>query len=282
MILYQSCSTVDDALGHDNNNTSYEPLTPIRISYGSDALQFGELWMPESTDKATVIMLIHGGCWLSQFDYTLMDSMALDLSERGYAVWNIEYRRTEDPGGRWPGTFLDVASGLKFIEELSSQLPLKSDEIILSGHSAGGHLALWLAAHQQLDSTLDIYLDELPEIKGVVSLAGITDLETYTSPSGCGSNVVNLIGGSVDEFPERYDIASPIKLLPLDVPQILINGEADNIVPLSHINPYLQQAKSQGEDIQLKIIPNAGHFEVITPGSVAWSDIISSFEELAN
>ena len=257
-----------------------EEFQPQRLHYGSDSLQFGELRIPYGDGPFPVIMIIHGGCWLSYYDYTLMDSMAQDLTARGYATWNIEYRRTEDVGGGWPGTLLDVAYAFKHLNELAQQYPIELGKVLVTGHSAGGHLALMLGAQYSLQDDSPLKIDGLPKITGIVSLAGIVDLGTYLSNKGCGSNTINLVGGEPDEFPGRYTEGSPITHLPLGLRQVLITGVQDNIVPLEHIRPYIDRANTADDPIELVTIEEAGHFEVITPGSIAWPEVIEAFSDL--
>ena len=278
-----SCSSTDSVVPDPDPIlvVADAPTGPFRLEYGEDPLQFGDLRMPEGDGPFPVIMIIHGGCWLSSYDYTLMDSMSHDLTARGFATWNVEYRRTGDPGGAWPGTFRDVAEGLKFLIEIEQEHNIDLDRILVTGHSAGGHLALMLGAQANLDASSALKVEGLPVIKGIVSLAGITDLATYYSPSGCGSNADDLVGGLPDELPERYAEGSPISHLPLKVPQVLINGEKDNIVSVEHITPYFMRAQARNDQIELVVVPGAGHFEVITPGSIAWDAITAAFDSLA-
>jgi len=259
---------------------SYPVFEPIRHSYGNDPEQFGDLRMPDREGPVPVIAIIHGGCWVSYYDLSLMDAMADALAREGFATWNIEYRRVGNPGGGWPGTFIDVAMALRHLKELARSYPLDLDNILVTGHSAGGHLALMLGAQQRLSTNSEIRVTGLPDIRGIVSLAGITDLKTYYAPSGCGSNILGLIGGLNNEFPERYSEGSPISHLPLGIRQILINGASDNIVPLSHVRPYHIAAIGKRDPVDLVTIPDAGHFEVITPGSVAWGSVLTAFQDL--
>lgn len=257
-------------------------MEPIRISYGEDSLQFGNLIVPPAENKKPVIMIIHGGCWRSRYDHTLMTDMAMDLAKRGYATWNIEYRRTEDEGGRWPGTITDVAHALKALNSIAKDYPIDLNNILITGHSAGGHLALMLGAQYKMKLNNPLKVDELPAIKGIVSLAGITDLKTYLAPEGCGSNVLKLVEGEPKDVPDRYGIGSPIHYLPLGIPQILITGIDDDIVPIDHVLPYLDKGTEADDNIELMKVPDAGHFEVIAPGSVAWDAIVEAFERLLN
>jgi acetyl esterase/lipase len=251
-----------------------------RIAYGDDPLQFGDLRIPSGRRPFPIIMLIHGGCWLSQYDLTLMDSIAEDLMLRGYATWNIEYRRTEDPGGGWPGTFLDAANGLKYIKTLCKRYAIDLEKIVVLGHSAGGHLALWLGAQYQLPSDSEIKLIGLPELKGIISLAGITDLKAYFAPAGCGSNVINLIGGTPDSFPDRYREGTPTSFLPLGIPQVLVQGEDDDIVPMDHVISYYDRARSCQDNIKLYMVPDASHQDVILPENITWLTVLKAINTL--
>lgn len=157
-----------------------------RIAYGSDALQFGELWLPRGHGRHPVIVLIHGGCWRADLPGTeLMDYMAADLRDRGYAVWNVEYRRIGHPGGGYPGTFQDIAAGLDHLRTIAPQHGLDLRRVAVSGHSAGGHLALWTAARDRLPAESSLHTADPLPVRGVVSLAGIADLDAYrqTAPT---------------------------------------------------------------------------------------------------
>lgn len=261
------------------------PIDPptLKSSYGPDELQFGELRLPAGKGPHPVVVILHGGCWLNAYDLSLMDPMATALTRAGYATWNLEYRRIGDEGGGWPGTFQDIAAGVNHLRELALPYDLDLSRVVATGHSAGGHLALWLAGQRQLPADSEIHTDDLLPIKGVVSLAGITDPETYLvrEGQGCGTAVDELLGGLPEDLPERYQQASPFALAPLGVRQVLITGEEDRIVPLSHITPFYEKARAAGDRVKSAAVPAAGHFEVIAPGSVAWRAIEKAIRRLS-
>ncbi len=242
------------------------------ISYGDNEHQFGDLRIPRAKGRHPVVVIIHGGCWLDAYDLHLMDAMATNLTGQGFATWNLEYRRVGNEGGGWPNTFLDVAKGINHLREIAEEYRLDLSRVVVTGHSAGGHLALWLADRVNLPETSDLFLPDPLPTSGVVSLAGIVDLSTYLDRSGgsCGSSVSSLIGGFPEEYPERYVQGSPINLLPSGIRKVLVTGKRDGIVPIAHVKPYFEKAKAGGEKIQSIEVDNAGHFEVISPGSVAW------------
>lgn len=256
-----------------------------RIAYGAGALQFGELWLPRGRGRHPVIVLIHGGCWRADLPGTeLMDYMAADLRDRGYAVWNLEYRRIGHPGGGYPGTFQDIAAGLDHLRAIAPQHRLDLRRVAVSGHSAGGHLALWAAARDRLpvDSPLR-GPDPLP-IRGVVSLAGIADLDAYrqTGPDACGgpSTIDGLVGVQQPDGRDVFADTSPPALLPLGDRQIMISGALDPIVPPHFGEAYAIAAAASGDAARSVVLEGAGHFEVIDPTSAAWPGVVRSYRDL--
>ncbi len=239
-------------------------------SYGEDSLQFGELILPDGPGRHPVIILIHGGCWLSAYDIKHSRSLANALAQDGVAVWNLEYRRVGDPGGGWPGTFLDVAMGADHLRVLANKYPLDLSRVLAVGHSAGGHLALWLAARHKIPASSDIYNAKPIAISGVLPLAPASELDRLHQKAVCGQVVEKLIGGAPEIFPDRYQQATPSRLAPLGVPQIVIVGERDGAWGWVS-DAYVRAARAAGDaQIQLIKVPEAGHFEVIDPKSSAW------------
>lgn len=256
-----------------------------KLQYGEDSLQFGELRIPNTKGPHPVVVIIHGGCWLSSYDLSLMHAMATRLTAQGYATWNLEYRRVGDEAGGWPNTFLDVAKGLNHLKTMEKEYHLNLSRVVVTGHSAGGHLALWLAGKYKIPSSFPI-ADPAPEpvsISGVVSLAGIVDLTTYLVRDGnsCGSSVDELAGGLPKDVPDHYKFGSPINLLPHDIPTVLITGTRDRIVPIAHVSSYLTAAGVAKAPVRAVDVSGAGHFEVIAPGSMAWSAVEKAIKKLS-
>jgi acetyl esterase/lipase len=256
------------------------PGADHRVAYGPDPLQFGDLRLPEGAGPHPVAVVLHGGCWLAEYDLGYTAAFAEALAGRGLAVWSPEYRRIGDDGGGWPGTFTDVAAGIDHLRELAANHSLDLDRVVLVGHSAGGHLALWAAARHGLDPSDPIRgADPLP-IRGVVSLAGIADLEAYVSEEGCGASIPDLIGGHPSVAPERLLRTSPVAMLPLGVPQIMVSGTRDTIVPPDNAADYARTAQAHGDRVEVVIVDGAGHFELTTPSSAAWRDVVVAIEAL--
>jgi acetyl esterase/lipase len=234
------------------------PKADHRIAYGKGPFQFGDLRLPSPAAKGKGLyptaIIVHGGCWLAEYDLDYISKLSAALTEKGIATWTIEYRRVGNPGGGVPGTFDDLAAAAAYLHVLAKQYPLDLARTIAVGHSAGGHLALWLASTAPL--------------KGVVSLAGVADLRAAAAQNVCGDAATQLLGDKLDY--RRY---SPAEMLPLRLPQRLIHGANDSLVPVEMSRAYEAAAKRAGDDVTLAVIPNAGHFELVTPQSAAWQTV---------
>lgn len=245
------------------------------IAYGPDSLQHGDLWLPAGQGPFPVIVLVHGGCWQADLPGTeLMDYLAADLRARGYAVWNLEYRRIGHAGGAYPGTFADIAAGLDHLRVLRAARHLDLGRVVLVGHSAGGHLVSWAAARSGLSPSSPLWTADPLPVKGVVSLAGINDLEAFraTGPDRCGGprTIDDLVSAATRPGQDVYADTSPARLPAPSAPVVVISGALDPIVPPSFGPPFAKAWSAR--DI---VIDGAGHFELIDPDSVAWTTVIA-------
>jgi acetyl esterase/lipase len=241
-----------------------------RVHYGSRHPQSAEVWRPEQQDgPAPVVVLIHGGYWRAIYTKRLMRRLAAAVVARGWVAYNIEYRRVGPLGGHggWPATFDDVAAAMDHLTELEG---IDLARVVTCGHSAGGHLALWAAGRAGLPAGVP---GADPKVLpcGAISLAGVVDLDRAAALGLGGGAVPALLGGPPTDHPERYAVASPAALLPLGVPQVLIHGLADAIVPASLSEEYVDAAKACGDPAVYVPLAGLGHMEMIDPGSAAWA-----------
>ena len=265
------------------------PVAPgaRRIAYGSDPLQFGELRVPEGKGPHPVVVIVHGGCWLAKIGNLDERAVALDLlrplasalTEQGVATWNLEYRRLGNAGGGWPGTFADVARGADDLRKIAHENRLDLHRVLAMGHSAGGHLAMWLAARTKLPMSSELYVKDPLRLTGVIDLDGPADLKA-TLPMQqrvCGGAVITrLVGGTPEEQPQRYRETSPIEMLPLGVRQEFFAGR----MFAAQAPPYEAAARSAGDAVHTTVLAEAGHFVFVDPGSAVWPQVIRSVREM--
>lgn len=245
-----------------------------RIAYGADSLQFGELRLPAGTGPFPVAIVIHGGCWVHAYAAARNSAALADaLRDAGVATWNVEYRRRDNPGGGWPGTMLDVAHAADSLRSIARRFPLDLTRVVAIGHSAGGHLALWLAARPRIGGSSPLHTGDPLPMHGVVSLAGPGDLRDFNEYGDaiCGPGTIpRLLGGGPDEVAERWRDASPSSFLPLGVPQVMLAGEFDRIMPRDRLERWASAARAAGDRVEVVVVPRAAHHEVMSPASVTW------------
>ncbi len=226
-----------------------------RIAYGSLPDQFGDLRVPNGSGPFPVVVLIHGGCWLESINLDNIAFLASALVNEGYATWSIEYRRVGTEGGGWPGTFDDVLAGFDHLKKIAPEAKLDLSRVVLAGHSAGGHLALWAAGKRR------------ETLRGVVSLSGVPDLRAAASEV-CGGVIPELVGDI-----RNWPLTSPAEMLPLRVPQWIVTASLDGIVPKKFGEQYAAMARKKGDSVELVAVKNAGHFELIIPTTAAYAQV---------
>ena len=247
-------------------------------SYGSHRDQLGELTVPsDGAAPWPVAVLIHGGFWRARYSRRLEDPLVGDLAGRGWAVWNLEYRRLgwRSRGG-WPQTFDDVAAGIDRLGALDE--PLDLARVVAVGHSAGGHLAFWAAARRGLAAGAP-GSEPRVRVAAAVAQAGVVDLREAARLRLSRDVVRTLLGGPPGKVPKRYDAASPIEQLPLGLPQLLVHGEADDVVPISIARGYAERAAGTGDPCRLVALAGVGHMEHLDPSSTAWRAVTDWLEE---
>ena len=236
-------------------------------AYGPHISQRGDLYLPERNPRG-VICLLHGGFWRMPYGREELNPLARTLCSDGFAVWNLEYRRIGGDGG-WPNTFLDVAAGIDHLANIN--LPLS--RLIVAGHSAGGHLALWSAKRDGFPGL------EAPGIhpKLIIGLAPIADLIGGDKLDLGNGAIGNLIGSDpTNQCADRYRLVSPHERVPLGVRQVIIHGEQDNFVPITLSERYVEAAHAAGDDIKLIRLAKSGHMEFLDPESEATQIFLAS------
>lgn len=241
-----------------------------RIAYGEGPQQFGDLTLPAGDGPFPVIVFLHGGFWRNAYGLELSEPQAGDAVAHGYAAWNVEYRRVGDDGGGYPGTLLDVAAAVDHLRLLAERHPLDLQRIAAVGHSAGGHLALWTGQRVRLRADAagasprvvpSVVVGQAP----VADLAGNLDL-------GNGA-VVDFMGATPEAAPDAYDIADPVRCLPIAVPQLIVHGADDTVVPVDRSDAYASLAG--GDRLEVQVFAAADHFDVIDPAHESWAAALS-------
>jgi acetyl esterase/lipase len=244
------------------------------VRWGQGETDVADLWLPEGPGPHPVVLMVHGGCWQKAIaDRTLMNYAAEDLRNNGLAVWNVEYRGVDESGGGYPGTFLDVARAADALRDHAGQYNLKTDRIAAFGHSAGGHLALWLAARPRLPASSPLRIENPLEIAGVVNSGGLADLKAsapVTQAECLASIMGDLTGAPGPTRPDVFADTSPAEMLPLGVFQVSVNGDQDRIAPPVLGDALSARARQSGDRAEAEIIANTGHVELIAPGTEAF------------
>lgn len=263
------------------------PRADRRIHYGSDPSQFGDLWLPRQRagHPWPVLVFVHGGWWSSAYDLGYAGFLCDAFRQCDLAVWSLEYRRTGMTGGGWPTTFEDVAHGFDYLAELARTTPLRLDRVVVAGHSAGGHLAFWLAGRPHVPPASPLAIPPRVPIHAAVSFAGAVDLTLLLQLStGAFSAdrdwVSHLMGGTPQSHPDRYAAGDPGQLLPLPCPQLLIQGSKDQQIPPRLPQLWADKARRGGGSCSLLLLPGADHFDVVDPQSSAWPQIRRAVQAL--
>lgn len=240
-----------------------QPAPDQKVAYGGDPNQFLELRVPHSKGPHSVLMNIHGGFWRAKYDLAHAGHLCEALRTQGIATFNVEYRRVGNTGGGWPGTFDDIRSAYRYIQQSEKRFDLDLNRLVVMGHSAGGQLALCLAAHE-------------PSLKSVLSLAGVVDLKKAFDLHLSNDAVVEFLGGKPNEVPEHFREADPMEFSIARARQWLVHGTDDDTVPVAFSREYVAAKKKNGEKVELVEIPKCGHFELIDPRSEAFTKQVTA------
>jgi acetyl esterase/lipase len=253
------------------------PQPDQRIAYGEGDLQFSELWLPDGSGPHPTVLMIHGGCWQTDIaKRDIMNWIAGDLRARGIAVWNVEYRGVDREGGGYPGSYEDILSAADSLMQQGGSLGLDLSNIAAIGHSAGGHLALWLAARQAAPPGQELTSPTRLPIGTVISQGGLPDLEAGEQREGhaCGTEAPRLMAGG------RYTVTSPPHMPAGNARQILVNGARDPIAPPAFAAVYRDTMLARDvTGIELVTIADEGHVELVSTGTASWERQVELIRE---
>ena len=247
------------------------PPADTRLTYGSDPNQFIDLRFPAKTSEPHPLLInIHGGFWRAKYSLEHAGHLCAAFAAQGFVTANLEYRRVGNEGGAWPGTFEDIRSAYKFLIQNAQKHNFDAHRVVVMGHSAGGQLALCLAAHE-------------PSLNYVVSLAGVVDLEKAYQLHLSNDAVVEFLRGTPSQVPDHYREADPMQLSISQARQWLIHGSADQVVPTAFSHDYVafkEKRSPTKEDVHLLEVAGADHYDLIDPRSEAWKRISSTVAKL--
>ncbi|MEW6024256.1 MAG: alpha/beta hydrolase [Pseudomonadota bacterium] len=257
------------------------PAPDAHVAYGPAPSQYAELFVPQGAGPFPVAVLVHGGCWTAKFGgITQLRNMAGALRERGIAVWNVEYRRVDEPGGGYPGMYLDMQDALAALAKQGDAHPLDLERVIAVGHSAGGQLVQWIAGRARLPAGSVLYRKDVLPVRAVVSLGGLADLrrERALIKESCGRDTPELAGEPSKERPDVYADTNAAELMPNGTHTILVTGELDTISPPRVAHDYAKRAVAAGDSAEVVILPGASHYDEVAATSFAWPQVLGAIE----
>jgi acetyl esterase/lipase len=239
------------------------PPADERVAYGADPNQFLDVRLSHAKGPHPALLNLHGGFWRAKYDLAHAGHLCEALRVAGVATFNVEYRRVGNDGGGWPGTFADIRSAYNYVRQEYSRFHIDVKRLVVMGHSAGGQLALCLAAHESV-------------LGQAISLAGVVDLKKAFSLHLSNDAVVEFLGGKPTDVPEHYREADPMEVSVAHARQWVLHGADDDTVPPVFSRDYAAQKKKLGERVELIEVARAGHYDFIDPRSEAFKKVKSA------
>ena len=228
----------------------------LTLSYGDHPDQLADFRRGEQGAQRPLVVIVHGGFWKPQYDRAHAQSMSAAVALAGWSVLTLEYRRVP---GQPQATLKDVATAL---DTLPARVAPHNGQLLLVGHSAGGHLVLWAA--QAL---------VLPALRGVVGLAPAANLRLAHGLNLGGGAVRSFLGSEPDAQPALDPMQLPAPLAAITI----VQGADDEVVPPAVAQSYCATFPKT----RLVAVPGAGHFSLIDPLQAAWSSVLEALGQLS-
>jgi acetyl esterase/lipase len=258
------------------------PAPTAKFAYGTAPSQYAELFLPAGQGPFPVAVLVHGGCWTKEFGgITQLRSMAGALAARGIASWNVEYRRVDETGGGYPGTYQDMNAAMATLGQTARSYPLDLERLVAVGHSAGGQLVQWLGARPRIPASSPLFRAGTVPVRQVISLGGLADLrrEKDVIKSSCERDIVELTGVASKGRPDVFSDTNAGDLMPNGSRTVLITGELDTISPPRVAHDFAARARAAGDQAEVVILPGASHYDEVAPTSPSWPLVLEQIEK---
>lgn len=259
------------------------PNPSERLPYGGSPYQFVELFQPRGLGPFPVVVLIHGGCFKNQYQgMPQMRGIAGALSSQGIAVWSIEYRGIDEPGGGYPGSFQDVNAALDMLAVQAENRHFDIARIIAVGHSSGAYLALWTAGRSRVPASSPLHDSQSISVRNVVALGGLGDLRPYAESlqNACGYSISQVTGVSSAARQDVYADTTPIELSPNGSHTVFVNGELDNLATPQEAQGYADRVRRRGDAAETVVLPGASHFDEVSITSASWPVVLGVIRSL--
>ena len=258
------------------------PAPTAKFAYGSAPSQYAELFRPAGAGPFPVVVLVHGGCWTVKFGgIEQMRNLAGALAAQGIAVWNVEYRRVDEDGGGYPGTYQDMHGALELLERNAGANQLDLSRIVAVGHSAGGQLVQWIAGRARIAAGSPLFRPHPLPVREIVSLGGLADLrnERALIQSSCGRDTAQLAGLPSAARPDVFADTNAAELMPNGSHTVLINGELDTVSPPRAAHDYAARAKAAGDAAEVIVLPGASHYDEVAASSPSFRLVLPAIRK---
>ena len=253
------------------------PAPTATISYGSAPSQYAELFCPAGAGPHPVALLVHGGCWSIRYGgIEQMRNLAGALAALGIAAWSVEYRRVDEDGGGYPGTYQDMHAALDLLGEQAQRHQLDLGRLVAIGHSAGGQLVQWIAGRARIAPSSPLFRASLLPVRHIISLGGLADLrhERALIARSCGRSTVELCGAPSAGRPDVFADTNAADLMPSGSVTVLINGELDTLSPPPAAHAYAARARAAGDRASVIILPGASHYDEVAASSPSFKLVL--------